>query len=61
MNDLITNDLMLLKRELIDVLIIEGINKFALIEENVLNIQISILMMTSIRTNGFLNWTLEVG
>tara|TARA_B100000900_G_C20584030_1_gene718740 strand:- start:815 stop:1384 length:570 start_codon:yes stop_codon:yes gene_type:complete len=36
-NDAITNDIMLLKRNIIDVLLIEGINKFILIGENVLN------------------------
>ena len=39
-NDLVHNDIMLLKRELIDVLIIEGVNKFILIGENILNIHI---------------------
>ncbi len=36
-NDAINNDIMFLKREIIDVLIPEGINKFILIGENVLN------------------------
>lgn len=36
-NDAIYNDIMLLKREVIDVLTREGINKFLLIGENVLN------------------------
>lgn len=36
-NDAIYNDIMLLKRELIDILISNGINKFILIGENVLN------------------------
>lgn len=36
-NDCIHNDIMYLKREIIDVLLREGINKFALIGENVLN------------------------
>ena len=36
-NDAITNDIMLLKRNIIDLLLIEGINKFILIGENVLN------------------------
>ena len=36
-NDCITNDVMLLKRDIIDMLIHEGINKFVLIAENVLN------------------------
>ena len=36
-NDAIYNDIMLLKREIIDVMIAEGIQKFLLIGENVLN------------------------
>jgi hypothetical protein len=36
-NDAINNDIMLLKRDIIDVLINEGITRFALIGENVLN------------------------
>lgn len=36
-NDCIENDIMTLKREIIDVLISRGINKFILIAENVLN------------------------
>ncbi|HQV01042.1 MAG: hypothetical protein JNK61_04630 [Bacteroidia bacterium] len=36
-NDAINNDIMLLKRDIIDVLTLEGINKFILIGENVLN------------------------
>lgn len=36
-NDAINNDIMTLKREIIDVLIDEGISKFILIAENVLN------------------------
>lgn len=36
-NDAITNDIMLLKREIIELMIGEGINKFILIGENVLN------------------------
>ncbi|MBW4891771.1 hypothetical protein KXQ82_18745 [Mucilaginibacter sp. HMF5004] len=36
-NDAIDNDIMLLKRELIELMIDEGINKFVLIGENVLN------------------------
>ncbi len=36
-NDCISNDVMFLKREIIDVLIDAGINKFILIGENVLN------------------------
>lgn len=36
-NDAINNDIMLLKREIMDVLLAQGINKFMLICENVLN------------------------
>ncbi len=36
-NDLLYNDIMILKREIIDALINEGITKFVLIGENVLN------------------------
>lgn len=36
-NDAIDNDIMILKREVIDLMIAEGINKFILIGENVLN------------------------
>jgi hypothetical protein len=36
-NDCITNDIMYLKREIIEVLTMEGITKFILIGENVLN------------------------
>lgn len=36
-NDCITNDIMYLKREIIELMIDEGINKFILIGENVLN------------------------
>jgi hypothetical protein len=36
-NDCISNDIMLLKRDIIDPMIDEGINKFVLIGENVLN------------------------
>lgn len=36
-NDAIDNDIMVLKREVIDLMIAEGINKFILIGENVLN------------------------
>jgi hypothetical protein len=36
-NDAINNDIMLLKREVTEILIAEGINKFILIGENVLN------------------------
>jgi len=40
-NDAINNDIMFLKRDIADVLISEGINKFILIGENVLNFHIS--------------------
>lgn len=40
-NDCINNDIMLLKREIIDSLSHEGINKFILIGENVLNFHAS--------------------
>jgi hypothetical protein len=40
-NDCITNDIMFLKRDVVDVLINEGINKFVLIGENVLNFHAS--------------------
>jgi hypothetical protein len=36
-NDCITNDIMYLKREIVEVMTMEGINKFILIGENVLN------------------------
>ena len=36
-NDAIGNDIMNLKREILDLMIIEGINKFILIGENILN------------------------
>jgi len=36
-NDAINNDIMLLKREILELMIDEGINKFILIGENVLN------------------------
>lgn len=36
-NDCISNDIMYLKREVIDVLLAEGVNQFILIGENVLN------------------------
>ena len=36
-NDAINNDIMLMKRELIDLMVDNGINKFVLIGENVLN------------------------
>lgn len=40
-NDAIYNDIMLLKREVIDVMIATGINKFIIIGENVLNFHAS--------------------
>lgn len=40
-NDAIYNDIMLFKRELIDVMVSEGIHKFVLIGENVLNFHAS--------------------
>ena len=40
-NDAITNDIMILKREIIELMIDEGINKFILIGENVLNFHAS--------------------
>ena len=40
-NDCITNDIMLLKRDIIDVMIKNGINKYILIGENVLNFHFS--------------------
>lgn len=40
-NDCITNDIMYLKRDVADILIAEGINKFILIGENVLNFHAS--------------------
>lgn len=40
-NDAIDNDIMLLKREVIDLMIAEGINKFILMGENVLNFHAS--------------------
>ena len=40
-NDCITNDIMYLKRDVIDVLMENGINKFVLIGENVLNFHAS--------------------
>jgi hypothetical protein len=36
-NDAIENDIMILKRDIIDVLIDQGVNQFILIGENVLN------------------------
>ncbi len=40
-NDCINNDIMFLKRDIIDILLQEGINKFILIGENVLNFHAS--------------------
>ncbi|MBI34143.1 MAG: hypothetical protein CMP67_02105 [Flavobacteriales bacterium] len=40
-NDCLNNDIMILKREFVDVLISEGIKKFLLIGENVLNFHYS--------------------
>lgn len=40
-NDCIGNDIMFLKRDVIDLMITEGINKFVLIGENVMNFHIS--------------------
>src|SRR5690606_10420718 len=40
-NDAIENDIMLFKREVIDLMITEGINKFILIGENILNFHAS--------------------
>jgi hypothetical protein len=40
-NDAINNDIMLLKREIIELMIGEGINKYILIGENVLNFHAS--------------------
>lgn len=40
-NDCINNDIMTLKRDVIDIMIPEGINKFVLIGENVLNFHAS--------------------
>lgn len=40
-NDCISNDIMFLKRDIVDVLIGEGINKFILIGENVMNFHVS--------------------
>lgn len=40
-NDCINNDVMVLKREIIDLLIAEGINKYIMIGENVLNFHAS--------------------
>ena len=36
-NDALHNDIMILKREIIDLMVIEGVDKFILIGENVLN------------------------
>ena len=40
-NDAINNDIMMLKREIIELMVDEGINKFILIGENVLNFHTS--------------------
>lgn len=40
-NDCITNDIMYLKREIIELMVDEGINKFILVGENVLNFHFS--------------------
>lgn len=40
-NDCINNDIMYLKREIVDVLALQGINKFVLVGENVLNFHYS--------------------
>ncbi|WP_134088843.1 hypothetical protein [Olivibacter sp. XZL3] len=40
-NDAINNDIMLLKREVLELMIAEGINKFILIGENILNFHAS--------------------
>jgi hypothetical protein len=40
-NDAINNDIMLLKREILELMIDEGINKFILIGENILNFHAS--------------------
>ena len=40
-NDAISNDIMLMKREILELMIDEGINKFILIGENVLNFHAS--------------------
>lgn len=40
-NDAITNDIMILKREILELMVDEGINKFILIGENVLNFHAS--------------------
>ncbi len=40
-NDLINNDIMLLKRDIIETIMAQGINKFILIGENVLNFHAS--------------------
>lgn len=36
-NDMLNNDIMFLKRDIVELMIAEGINKFALVGENVLN------------------------
>lgn len=40
-NDAITNDIMILKREILELMMDEGINKFILVGENVLNFHAS--------------------
>ena len=40
-NDCITNDIMFLKREIIELLVAQGINKFILLGENILNFHCS--------------------
>lgn len=40
-NDLLYNDIMILKRDIIDLMIHEGINKFILVGENILNFHYS--------------------
>lgn len=40
-NDAINNDIMILKRDIVDLLLHEGVNKFILIGENVLNFHYS--------------------
>jgi hypothetical protein len=40
-NDAINNDIMILKRDIVDILLVQGIKKFILIGENVLNFHAS--------------------
>jgi len=40
-NDCITNDIMFLKREIMELLVAQGINKFILLGENILNFHCS--------------------